>query len=114
MWPCGPLLIVVLLLSPQAVLADGPGPTLTSGPLAIYRGGRAEVPSAIPVLRGSSAMGLPAPPSVPESAPPAEVVAGDRLWLVDRGSGGLVACRLGASTQVGRDRIRCTAADLPE
>ncbi len=85
--------------------------------VAVYRGSEANVPPAVPVLRGSSAAasGVAAAPSSAPAAPAdgAVAVGGNPFWRYDAGAGELVACRLGPTTQVGRDRVRCSRASLP-
>lgn len=65
------------------------------------------------VLRGRPG---PAPAAAPAADPsPATeplALAGGRLWLVDRGRGRLVGCRLERTTQVGERRIRCAGRTL--
>lgn len=137
MSPKRPTLLAALLLAPAAVMpaaaADPPQgeyrrPTAARAPVAVYRGGRASVPPAVAVYRGTRAS---VPPAVPvyrgDPAPTpaldeAEVVpegpeylaAGNRLWVVDREARSLTACRVQATTQVGRDRVRCVARGLPD
>jgi hypothetical protein len=113
------LLLAAALLSPAVVLADvAPGnpwrPAGTGGPVAVYRGTRTNVPPTIPVYRGSSAAAHQATVETPAvAASPELLAAGNRLWIVDRDAGTLTACRLGATTRIGRDRVRCTRRDLP-
>lgn len=105
-----PAVVLACSLAPFLAWADAPGPERARGPVAVYRGGQANVSSGVAVYRGSSSMGLP--PGAPARRRP-EVVAGDRLWLLDPDDGELVACRTGASGDIGRDRIRCAVRPLP-
>lgn len=105
-----PAVAVAFSLAPVPALADAPGSERTRGTVAVYRGGQANVAPGVRVYRGSSRMG--SPPSAPVRRRP-EILAGDRLWILDRDDGELVACRTGASGYVGRDRIRCAAREFP-
>jgi hypothetical protein len=64
------------------------------------------------VLRGSA---VPPRPLAADLPPPREwqVAAGQRLWLVDAVHGEVVACRLRATSTVGRRVIACVSGDLP-
>ncbi len=48
----------------------------------------------------------------PRAAMAPKVLAGERLWFVDGGSGRLTACTLRKTTQVGGKRIRCYSRNL--
>lgn len=105
-----PAVTLAFSLTPLLAWADAPGLGRGNGPVAVYRGGQANVSSGVAVYRGSSSMGLP--PGAPARRRP-EVVAGDRLWLLDPDDGELVACRTGAGGANRRDRIRCAVRPLP-
>lgn len=109
-----PIMLAALLLAPAAALAEGgPGrPPGAGGPVAVYRGTRADVPPAVPVYRGRPA--AVATPAEEAPAGPELLAAGNRLWIVDRDTGTLTACRVGATTRVGRDRVRCVERELPD
>lgn len=64
------------------------------------------------VLRGSA---IPPRPLAADLPPPRrwEVAAGQRLWLVDPAHGEIVACRLRATSTVGRRVIACVSRDFP-
>jgi hypothetical protein len=104
------LLLGLFLLAPGMAPADEPG--REAGPVAVYRGSESSRPPAVPVLRGSSAIGLPSAPIRQWPAWP-QTSAGSRLWLIDPATGELTACRLQRTTDYGRDRIRCTRRELP-
>ena len=112
------LVILPACLLPGLALAQAAPPAQQPWqawrPVAVYRGAEANVPPAVPVLRGSSAMGSPSPTvRAPQPAGPIAAVGGSRLWLVDPASGELVAYRLGGTTQVGVERVRCARRELP-
>lgn len=46
-------------------------------------------------------------------AMPTQVLAGERLWLVDAEAGRLSVCTLRGTTQVGPDAVRCRTRALP-
>jgi hypothetical protein len=83
-------------------------------------GGRLVVPAEVArepgdpprVLRGSAIAPRPLAADLP---PPRDwqVAAGQRLWLVDAAQGDVVACRLRATSTVGRRVIACVSGDLP-
>jgi hypothetical protein len=63
------------------------------------------------ILRGSVAP----PPAIEPAVGPEEprIVAGDRVWFIDREAGRLTACRLINTIQVGGQAVRCTERRLP-
>ncbi len=64
----------------------------------------------VSVLRGRPG---PPPAAAPSAAPaPVTLLAGERLWLVDRDRGRILGCRLERTTQVGERRIRCAERTL--
>jgi hypothetical protein len=64
------------------------------------------------IFRGSAAPpGYLGSPTI--SAPAAEPVGGERLWLVDRARGRLVGCKLVRTLDVGRNAVRCADRRLP-
>jgi hypothetical protein len=63
------------------------------------------------ILRGSV---VPQPAIEPAAGPEEpRIVAGDRVWFVDREAGRLTACRLITTIQVGGQAVRCTERRLP-
>jgi hypothetical protein len=100
---------LVALSCPGLAHADAPEPSRPA--VAVYRGSEANVPSPIPVLRGSSAMGVPPVPAVQQA--PAVVAAGSKLWVLDPNTGALTGCRLLYTYEVGVDAIRCTTTGKP-
>ncbi len=82
-----------------------------AGRVLVYRGGSADVPSAIPVHRGSAA-----PPGYLTAVPPPRPVlpvGGRNIWFVDPAEGGLAACNLVNTYTVGVTAIQCTDRRLP-
>lgn len=81
------------------------------GRVLVYRGASADVPSAIPIHRGSAA-----PPGYLTAAPPPRPVlpvGGRNIWFVDPAAGGLAACNLVNTYTVGVTAIQCTDRRLP-
>jgi len=124
-------LVVALLLAPSvsAPAADGatslqsPQPP-RSGKVAVYRGGTAAsgVAASGAAARGAAApvrifRGSAAPPGYltrpAVSAPAAEPIGGERLWLIDRARDRLVGCKLARTVDVGRNAVRCADRRLP-
>jgi hypothetical protein len=66
----------------------------------------------VEVVRGQTEWRV-APASKTRVTPAVQFYAGKRLWLVDRRSDRVSACRLIRSSTVGRDRIRCARRRLP-
>lgn len=67
-------------------------------------------PPALPlVLRGSAIPPPPARAAAIDGAPRWEIVAGERLWLVDRETGDVRSCFDKRTSTVGVREIRCTS-----
>ena len=65
--------------------------------------------AAVTIVRGPGSGPLP---RLEASAAP-QVLAGDRLWLVDQAAGTVVSCRNVGTANVGQRRVRCTRGSLP-
>jgi hypothetical protein len=90
--------VLLLALSLPAVAQDAP-----------QEAAGARLPQ---VLKGS-ALAPKRAASTAWMAPPFQVAAGERLWLVDQSSGTVVACRLADTADFGRRDVRCYTDDLP-
>jgi hypothetical protein len=101
--------LVAALLLPASSLAAGPGRPPGPGPVVIYRGGGGDIPSPVPVHRGS----VPGPAGTVAATPAPTTTSGRHIWLVDPAQGRLTGCRLVRTTVIGRDAIRCTRRTLP-
>ena len=96
------------------VAAAVPAVAAETGSVTVHRGAKVSAvsfPSGGPVrVQRGAAVKTPA-----YAAPGAEaplVLAGKRLWIVDRRGGRLTSCVLRRSIQVGRRDIRCTSRAL--
>lgn len=67
--------------------------------------------SAVTVHRGPGSGPLP---KLERPEARRDVLAGERIWIVDRDAGMLTGCRLEGTTQVGRRRLACARRALPE
>lgn len=94
-------LAAVLLVPAAAALADGmatPAPIVDDRPVLVLRGTFSERP-----------LGPVAAPPAPERV----LTGGQRLWLLEPGSGDLTACQLENTAMVGQRRIACARRSLP-
>lgn len=108
-------LLLLKLTSPSSAAAEAiyrpPEPPRMG--VAIYRGTAVTGSAPIAIYRGSAA-----PPGRSGSRLAAttdmQVVAGRRLWLLDREQERLVACGVRGTGIAGRRAIRCVRSRLPD
>jgi hypothetical protein len=93
-----PLAALALISLAPPALADLP---------EVLRGG-ADREAPIVVVRGTGSTAFPA--AVPPAEPLPWMTAGRHLWVIDPTAERIVGCRLEPTTQVERDRVRCTEA----
>ena len=105
----GSMVVVLLgLAQPGGSFATQEPEAAATPPTTIRAAGAAGQPE---ILRGSV---VPQPAIEPAAGPEEpRVVAGDRVWFVDREAGRLTACRLINTIQVGGQAVRCTERRLP-
>ena len=98
---------------PLSAWANGEAytPPQAPGTVAVYRGSSANVPSPIPVHRGSAVR--PAFLSERPAAATVATVGGNRIWFVESAAGELTGCRLVRTFTVGVNRVRCTSTAHP-
>jgi hypothetical protein len=92
------------LISAAVAWADGERPA----PQVLVLGQHAAA-SAPTILRGS-AVGPKAAPA--EAGDRTQIVAGQRLWLIDRTTGEVQSCINRQTSTVGLREVRCTTAEL--
>jgi hypothetical protein len=108
-------LLLLKLTSPSSAEAEAiyrpPEPPRAG--VAIYRGTAVTGAAPMAIYRGSAA-----PPgrsgSRRATTTDTQVVAGRRLWLLDREQERLVACSVRGTGIVGRRAIRCVRSRLPD
>jgi hypothetical protein len=64
------------------------------------------------IVRGTSAAPRPATAAGEQEGPRWQIVAGERLWLIDRATAEVRSCSERDTSTVGLREIRCTAGDL--
>ncbi len=111
----------VLAAAGCAALAAAAGAARAEPDVTVVRGAevervdpsknRAPLAPEVTVLRGAGAKveAAAAPAPAPAAVPTArwQVIGGEKIWLLDREGGHLIACNLRGSLTVGRREIRC-------
>jgi hypothetical protein len=98
----------ILLIGSSAAWAQATRP---SPQLLVFGEPRGEQP-APSIVRGSTAEPAAAPASPARNGERWQIVAGKRLWLVERESGEVRACTDRDTSTVGVREIRCTSGEL--
>ena len=109
--------VITVAATLAAALIFSGAASAQTGETQIVRGGQpasvAETREAdVAVFRGTVSA-APAAAARQSAATQQIVGAGSQLWLIDRATATLTACRLVKTTQVGEHRIDCVAAGLP-
>ncbi len=104
---------IVTALGILITAATAWGQTERASPQVLTLGQRPEAAPAAPtILRGSAIGPRAAPASVAAIGEGTEIVAGRRLWVVDRDTGEVQSCINRQTSTVGVREVRCTTAEL--